>query len=181
MLVKLMAVTVRGVVSGLALALSLSAGIASASRGSDDARHASPRNDDIRHARHIGRLPFAVTDYDTIDATMEPGEPLFSCLDFPQSQSVWYRFEVRDTAKYAFDTAGSTYDTQLSVYAGPKREPSFDKLRGRGCSDDVDQYDATSYVEIILDPGTYYVQITDYGVPSTVEPHLLDFRLRVLP
>ncbi|MBL9129404.1 MAG: trypsin-like peptidase domain-containing protein, partial [Verrucomicrobiales bacterium] len=53
---------------------------------------------------------------DTVHATHEPGEPDHG--DGPGGRSVWWTWTAPDDGTVAISTAGSEFDTQLSVYTG---------------------------------------------------------------
>lgn len=143
------------------LALGLGSGVVSAARS----------NDDLKQATRVHAGPFSVAGLDTVDATTEAGEPQFTCA--PVSQTVWYRVDVNSTGTYEFDTSGSTYDTVLSVFASDGKKPDFGTLRPVACNDDT-YPGLTSHVAVSLEPGTYFVQIGDFGSPSPFSPHLLN-------
>lgn len=143
------------------LSLAIGGGVVSASRG----------NDDVKQADRVHALPFSVSAVDTVNAPTESGEPQFTCV--PVAQTVWYRLDVKHADSYVMDTTGSTYDTVISVFASDSKKPDFSNLRLVGCNDDYGAL--TSHLVVSLDPGTYFVQVADYGSPSPFNPHLLDF------
>lgn len=143
------------------LSLAIGGGVVSASRG----------NDGFKQADRIHSRPFSVSGVDTVNATTESGEPQFTCV--PVSQTVWYRLDLKSSDTFVMNTAGSTYDTVISVFASDSKKPDFSNLRLVGCNDDFGAL--TSRLTVSLDPGTYFVQVADYGSPSSLSPHLLDF------
>lgn len=81
---------------------------------------AAPPNDDLTAAVVFSTVPFAHTD-DTSEATNGPDDPSPRCHG---GATVWYRFTPSVDQSVLVSTAGSDYDTFVSVYAGSPRTPS---------------------------------------------------------
>ncbi|MFN2115505.1 MAG: hypothetical protein ACK2T6_07300 [Anaerolineae bacterium] len=94
----------------------------------------APANDDLASALVIDAVPF-VDEQTTVSATTEPGEARASCgpEDVPE-RSVWYRLEPLVSGEFDIDTAGSDYDTVLSVWLDASSHP----LTELACNDDGD-------------------------------------------
>lgn len=91
-----------------------------------NAAAAPPGNDDFSNAREIGALPFEhITG--TRDATSETTDP--NC--FGRRHTVWYSFTPLETGSVVGSTAGSDFDTTLSVYTGTR--PDRTRIK---CDDD---------------------------------------------
>ena len=78
---------------------------------------AQPENDDFNNATVIDRLPFEDT-INTIHATTASDDPETSCAYLGNMNSVWYSFTASRDTRIAVNTAGSDYDTILSVWSG---------------------------------------------------------------
>jgi len=70
----------------------------------------------------------------------------------PADEEDWVRFEVRQSGEYMMKTTGPI-DTYLTLYS-----ESGDYLM----DDDDSGYDGNAQIEIRLEPGTYYLQVTQY-------------------
>lgn len=88
---------------------------------------AQPANDGFGSALVIPGLPFTDTR-DTTTATTAPDDP--SCAG--QGTTVWYRFTPAQDVRVEANTAGSAYDTTLSVYTG--EQGSLNQI---ACNDDA--------------------------------------------
>lgn len=73
-------------------------------------------NDDCATATAITSLPFSDL-VDTTTATIGGGDPSPSCAN--NDNNVWYTFTATRDTSLQIDTAGSGYDTNISVYTGP--------------------------------------------------------------
>jgi hypothetical protein len=95
---------------------------------------APPENDDLSDAVSVGMVPFTDTR-ETVSATTEPAEARASCgpENVPE-RSVWYRIAPLLSAEYDIDTAGSDFDTVLSVWQDATSHP----LAEIACNDDGD-------------------------------------------
>ena len=89
----------------------------------------TPPNDICQNARVIGALPFT-DSLDISTATSSPDDPP-TCSGANGSNTVWYSLTAPANTFYGIDTAGSSFDTVLSVYAGP-----CGALAQLACSDD---------------------------------------------
>lgn len=87
---------------------------------------AAPSSDDFDSATIIPGLPF--TDaLDTSEATTAADDP--DCVG--NGPTVWYTYTPTETVELVIDTFGSSYDTTLSVYTGPRGA-----LTQLACNDD---------------------------------------------
>jgi len=117
-----------------------------------DAAAAPPRNDDFRYAKVIGPLPFEHRT-DTREATNDSTDP--TCLS--RKRTVWYSLTATQSGWIAGTTAGSDYDTTLSVYTGTSRD--FTRIR---CNDDYLSRE-TSLVLFEATVGqTYHFMVSSY-------------------
>lgn len=118
-----------------------------------DAAAAPPRNDDFRDAKVIDAFPFEHRT-NTRDATTEDTDP--RCLT--RRQTVWYSFTATETDWLVASTAGSDYNTTLSVYTGTRR--NLRRVR-HGCNDDSGIEDDTSSVHFKAAAGkTYHFMVS---------------------
>jgi hypothetical protein len=145
---------------------------------------AKQTNDDIKFALRIHKkLPFSVVGIDTTNATREPGEPTSACqYGDDLSQTVWFRVKIQRAGYYEFNTAGSTYDTVLTLYQAPAKEKGFDGLRQLMCWDDnwpTRPLSLQAMLQVDLEPGTYYAQVGDYGAPNLEQPHTTNFLVKL--
>jgi hypothetical protein len=88
-----------------------------------------PANDTCASPRVIPSLPF-LENLDTSSATSSADDPV-SCSGAPDAASVWYSVTASSDTVLGIDTAGSDYDTVLSVYTGV-----CGSLAHVACSDD---------------------------------------------
>jgi hypothetical protein len=108
---------------------------------------AVPSNDDRGSATVVADLPFT-DSLDTTDATAQENDP--DCFDIGTSPTVWYSFTPANDGPFIATTAGSGYDTTLTLATpGPHGLEIID------CSDDMD--DATSRVGWHADVGAEYL------------------------
>ncbi|HEU4388818.1 MAG TPA: hypothetical protein VFV34_13535 [Blastocatellia bacterium] len=89
----------------------------------------TPPNDLCQGARVIASLPFSDSQ-DISTATSSPDDPP-TCANTVGSNTVWYSLTSPADTFYGIDTAGSSFDTVLSVYTG-----SCGSLVQMACSDD---------------------------------------------
>jgi hypothetical protein len=122
-----------------------------------------PPNDQIYDATEIAALPF--TDQEDTRGAFESGYESGYCGVW---KSVWYHYRPDTGAHVFFDTFGSDYNTELSVY----RYTDADGLQQIACNDDSgvgDNYQQ-SRVELDVAAGTdYYVLVTEpyqYSMPQ---------------
>jgi hypothetical protein len=115
----------------------------------------APSNDDRSRAITIGHgAQVAVTD--TRFARLDAGDPQPSCRDGVDGHTVWYRYDATQDGVLTIDTAGSDFNTVLSVYVNGIGEIT--------CHDDVSPTDTTSRVQVQVDEGrTYWIQVASFG------------------
>jgi hypothetical protein len=89
---------------------------------------AQPANDDILSATTLTLDGGSFTDALDTSAATPGADDLFGCSSGP---TVWYSFTPETDMRVDFDTAGSSYDTVLTVFTG---EPG--NLAFVGCIDD---------------------------------------------
>lgn len=98
---------------------------------------AQPANDAWANREAIASLPFSDTEAAIGAATVEANDPIVVCRIGPASQggnTVWYTYTTGPATEYVnISTAGSDYDTMVSVYTGTPG--SFELVAG-GCNDD---------------------------------------------
>lgn len=116
----------------------------------------TPVNDRVENAVDVGTLPFR-HEIDTSDATTSASDP--DC--FGRTRTVWYSFTSPAEMDVAASTAGSSYDTNLSVY----QVGGSGQLTGVGCNDDA-RGAKTSRVRFIAAEGADYL----IRVGGTSEP-----------
>ncbi len=133
-----------------------------------------PGNVAVDSAEVITSLPF-----DTVaDTSFAPsGDPRPSCAFFGVGATVWYRFSSERAGQIRVTTAGSDYDTVLSVWIADGTE-----LTEVACNDDAGNDDAgnddagnddagplTSEVVAPVEPGvTYYLQVAALQVGAAL-------------
>ena len=116
---------------------------------------AQPGNDDLTGATPVTALPFT-DSVDARDATLESGEPDATCA--PLHSTVWYAVTLGQNTTVTVDTAGSDYDTVLSVYRGT----DFDDFDLVACNDDF--IDVQARVSVTAAAGeTLFVQVGAFG------------------
>ena len=114
-----------------------------------------PSNDGFSQAAPLSLG--ARIEVDTTDATTEATEPQPSCsaASRPVGHTVWYRLDLAEPSVLAISSAASKYDTVLSLWSGP----SIDQLSEKACSDDdVEAGTLQASIDVLVDPGTYYLQ-----------------------
>jgi hypothetical protein len=116
---------------------------------------AQPGNDDLAGATFVTALPFT-DSVDASEATLEAGEPDLTCA--PLHSTVWYAVTLGRNTTVTVDTAGSDYDTVLSVYRGT----GFDDFDLVACNDDF--IDVQARVSVTAAAGeTLFVQVGAFG------------------
>jgi hypothetical protein len=131
--------------------------------GPPDALALPPANDECAQAAVVASLPFTDT-IDTSSATTSPDDPIQSCVSSQNSNSVWYSFTSPADTTIQASTAGSTYDTVLSAYAG-----ACGALDGTdiACNDDLFSNSFVSLQSEITFPvvagQTVLIEVTDFG------------------
>ncbi len=121
-------------------------------------------NDDFNNATVIPSLPFNVVE-STTQATTAGDDPQ-SCgsqVTPTDSNSVWFRFTAPSAGTLTLSTAGSSYDTVLSVWTGQRGS-----LNLVACNDDaVPGSLLTSLVNFPASGGTTYsIEVTEFGSPG---------------
>jgi hypothetical protein len=91
---------------------------------------AAPSNDDRGAATVVGSVPFHDTA-DTTDATSQASDPNDCWFSGEGDTTVWYSFTPTRAGRYVARTAGSDYDTTLTLAV-----PTGDGLATWGCDDD---------------------------------------------
>ena len=122
------------------------------------AAYAQPANDPLASATVLSpaALPLAVTGT-TLGATSEPGEALSTCGETGEN-SVWWSFTPATSGSYRISTAGSDFDTILSLWTG-----SGHPLAEVACNDDAGSTVQSTVVQT-LDAGTpYFVRVVGYA------------------
>ncbi len=133
----------------------------------------APANDDIDNAFVISSSPYAYTQSTSL-ATTAVDDPVFqSCgtgTGSAHSHSVWYRFTPYINSDFHVDTSGSSYDTLLAVWTGPRGS-----LTQVACHDDVNwPSDPSATIDISVTAGTtYYIEVVSYrnGNGGTLNLH----------
>lgn len=122
---------------------------------------AAPANDGWEDARRIGAIPYR-SQQDTSEATKDAEGPDDACSN-SREHSVWFRMTPARNREVVISTAGSDYDTVLSVYKVPREGAPLNRWRLVGCDDDGGA-DATSVVGLgLVADGIYYVMISSFG------------------
>ena len=116
-----------------------------------------PPNDDFANATAI-TLPYEGS-LDVSGATVAADDPPMGCGDGQNQRTVWYRFTAPGDGFITLNTAGSDYDTVLSVWQGPRGS-----LVSRGCNDDGGWWSGTSNLNVGVAGGqVYHVQVASRG------------------
>jgi hypothetical protein len=121
---------------------------------------AAPLNDNFVDATWITAFPFS-DSVDTLEATTEATDPYSSCDAGGNGHSVWYAGIAPDVLDVVFSTAGSEYDTVVSVWTMDE----WGTLTEVGCNDDSGGL--TSLVPFTTEAEeTYYFMVGAYGTGS---------------
>lgn len=121
----------------------------------------SPANDNCAEAMVIpsDALAFSSSDITVLAATTEPGELEEACevLDVGTSNSVWFALSPGFCGTMSLSTAGSSFDTVLSVFEGDCT------LADELACDDNGGFDSSSVLEevIIEAGGAYLIKVAD--------------------
>ena len=111
-------------------------------------------------------LPFSDT-VDASEATTDAGEPVDPCTGEPEpSPSIWYQFSPDDSGRYELATAGSNYDTVLSVWTS--ETGSFADMTLLECDDDIGRDLSSRIRERLRSDTTYYIRVSTFNSPGTV-------------
>lgn len=108
-----------------------------------------PANDGFAQAAAIPDVPFGDARFNST-ATEDAGELKTTCSDV--EKTVWYTFTPPASGVYAIDTAGSEFDTVLTVFTGA----SLDTLAQIACNDDIGEGIVQSRIELSMLAGTAY-------------------------
>lgn len=112
-----------------------------------------PPNDEIADATQITTFPFSETIM-TTTATTAPDEPIQTCGNLPNSNSVWYRLTAPANGRITADTFGSSYNTVLSAWTG-------DLSRALICNNNARELQ--SEIGFLVSAGqTIFLEVTDY-------------------
>jgi len=115
-------------------------------------------NDNCGNATVIGSLPYYEPGLDTTTATTEVSDPVQTCTDDQNLNSVWYSITPGFTGAIRVTTAGSDYDTVLTAHTG-----ACGALTEVTCNDESST-DSTSEVEFAVTAGTtYLIEATGYS------------------
>ena len=116
----------------------------------------APANDNFSAAQTITGCSGNVGGTN-VGATNEAGEPNHSPDNGGGTRSVWYRWQAQSTGNATITTAGSNFDTVLSVYTGS----SVGALTPVAKNDDVVSGDTSSSVQFSATAGTTYMIAVD--------------------
>jgi hypothetical protein len=118
----------------------------------------TPANDAIANATQIMTFPFSET-IQTEGATTVLGEPIQSCGNEPDSNSVWYRLTVPAQMALVVDTFGSSYNTVLSAW-------SSDLSMELACDYRYNAQGSLSQIVVFVRAGqTILLEVADYDAP----------------
>ncbi|OKI36833.1 hypothetical protein A6A25_20220 [Saccharothrix sp. CB00851] len=118
------------------------------------AHAAPPPNDDFHQATSIASLPFTTTQ-SAVEATTAYDDPA-DCHGF--HQSVWFTYTAPADGVLVATTAGSDYDTILSVHTGYRGA-----LTQVACDDNGEEGTLQSRVEVPVVAGTtYHLMVSAY-------------------
>ncbi len=92
--------------------------------------HVIPDNDSCDGARIVGPDAF-IEVLDLTAATANDGEAGATCSPNGVGRNVWYQFTAPVNGMVTVDTAGSDFDSEISLWTAPCSERGF-----RGCTDD---------------------------------------------
>jgi putative cell wall-binding protein len=144
--------------AALLLTLVLAMGTASLAPAAALSTFAAPGNDDFANATSFALTDSSPLTGSNVDASMESGEPGHGAA------SVWWRFTAPTAGQVGLSTAGSDFDTILSVYTGP----AVDDLDEVASNDDCDEPFGPSCVDFAVDDATtYHVAVAGYGDEDT--------------
>jgi hypothetical protein len=116
---------------------------------------AAPANDNLAAAQTLAGSIGSATGSNQ-GATKEANEP--DHAGNPGGKSVWYRWTAPSAGTFAFDTAGSTFDTILAVYTGT----TLNNLTVVAYNDDiVDTVTTNSRLAFVASAGTTYFIAVD--------------------
>lgn len=143
-----------------------------------------PANDNCAGAENIpAEGPFPILSGITDNSLASTnGDPAFPACFAHGQRSVWYRFEPGQPATYNFsvasNTATTTYDTLLAVYASPG--DCAGPFSPVGCNDNAHANEYRSSATVALSQGTvYYVVVWAWDDPDAYVPGETSIQLRV--
>lgn len=113
-------------------------------------------NDACADATVIPALPFTDTA-NTLSATTDPTDPFQFCGEGQSSNSVWYAITVPESGLLRVQTAGSDYDTVLSVFEG-----ACGALSELACSDDAVGLQSSITLPVVAGQ-SLLIEVTSYG------------------
>ncbi|MDM8566005.1 hypothetical protein QUF74_10175 [Candidatus Halobeggiatoa sp. HSG11] len=118
---------------------------------------AAPNNDDLANATNISTLPTSLQQ-DSTGATNEINEAGPTCLNNEPSPSVWFKYTASASQTVVFDTFGSDYDTNISIWNNNEHP-----LIPMDCNDDHSNLEQ-SLINAELKAGiTYYINVGGYN------------------
>jgi hypothetical protein len=109
---------------------------------------APPANDRIRQATEVTAIP-ATYVQDSREATASPGDG--ECVE---GASTWYRYRPTASRTVRAVTMGSSYDTVLAVFRGPRRDRSL-----VACNDDTRAGFSAVQVDVVAGR-TYWIAVS---------------------
>jgi hypothetical protein len=114
-------------------------------------------NDDCASPALVATLPFA-DSADVSTATGSPSDPPRSCASATAAHSVWYSFTAGSDGVVTASTAGSSFDTILTVFTGSCAAPSE-----VACNDDSAGTTQSKASFAVSAGTTYLVQVTAFN------------------
>lgn len=134
--------------------------------GLGDAGNTPTGNDNFADAFEIATFPFTGVQ-NTTGATTETGEELnpSGCLIVEPNAvgaTVWYYFVAPITGTFIASTAGSNYDTVLSIYSGS----SLETKAALGCDDDSGPGTQSEFSIPLAQGNIYYLQAGGWNAAS---------------
>ncbi len=137
----------------------------------------APGSDACQDATLITTNSYAPVSYSTVNTTVEPDELQEDCVSVfaGVSNSVWYTFAPAQSGMLTAGTAGSTYDTVLSVFAG-----SCSSAVQVACNDESAAGPQAELLDVPLAAGSpYLLKVSDYD--SSPGGGDLDFNFSYAP
>jgi murein DD-endopeptidase MepM/ murein hydrolase activator NlpD len=123
-------------------------------------------NDNFGSALVIPTMSSWTNQINTENATTASDDPIFTCERFTSSQgahSVWYSFTPAQAGSWKLSTEGSSFDTTLVVWTGPRG-----KLAMASCNDDINYPSVNqSSLQVEVTAGqVYYAEVVSWGTYS---------------
>jgi plastocyanin len=129
-----------------------------------NAASSTPANDDVCDAEEITVDGDAVT-VDNTDATID-GD-FASCYQNHVDGDVWLTFDFAPTGDIngieITTTEGSTNDSHIALYTVSGCPDGPIEMTEIACSEDISTGDWMSYISLVLEAGTYYIQCGTYA------------------